>query len=593
MMLDIKKIEMFKRYVAGNKVYCIFLVILAASLIAHLSFRTDHFQEADSTVVYPAINDFPVLAMRSLNDTYRGNSFIHFSHDDAVSIINNPTVNNILSKSLGSLYTQKMRSKMVDGISSNNKPLLFYARAATVMALAKIKNWLPRPLLAAFSLPLATTYSFGAGLFYGLVTYFTKDFAGFLSAATFLTVVIFHISVLLLFFILRKVSLKPITAFIASLMMLFSFTLYSYSYHLGSTVWIISSSLLFILLTLHYFSAVSRSEYLLKLSYLAGILVFFNYLIIFYYLSAIGALILVEYGNLSGETLTKKMWNLIKTQKFAFFSFLICGLLFFLPGAGNKDAVHSLNEFFVYTYYIILNYFSLDNENQYFDALQFMVGSGLFLYGAYILSINRNGSRQVSYLSKFIFLLSCLFVLAVFAGVLSYIPSRHVLFLTPIMYILFGFGVERLITKRRIISVLLIGFIIYGASLGLKYNFSAAKDICNIKLDGDYSSIILIRDMALQLQYKDWGGKMVAMPVPYGPDIPSMLLAGKTYWYMSQTTEFNKELEVWKRFNKTEVQIITSTEKITNVVFPAYNPASYSWNRPNNCFVTKFRIIKL
>ncbi|MEK7172939.1 MAG: hypothetical protein AAB740_03105 [Patescibacteria group bacterium] len=587
-----KKIEAFKRYIADNKIYCIFLIIVAASMIAHLTFREDHFQEADSTVVYPAINDFPVFAMRNLVGSYQGSSFIRFSPSDAEAIVSNPTINSILNKSLGVLYTQRMRSKMVEGISSN-KPLLFYVRAATVMILSEIKNWLPRPVLAAFSLPLATTYSFGTGLLYGLVTYFTKDFAGFMSATTFLTVVIFHISVLLLFYILRKLSLKPIAAFVASLMMLFSLTLYSYSYHLGSTVWIISSSLIFILLTLHYFSAANRSKYLLKLSYLAGILVFFNYLIVFYYLSAIGALIWIEYGALPGETLTNKMWNLIKTQKFAFFSFLVCGLLFFSPGAGNKAAIGSLNEFFIYTYYIILNYFSLDNENQYFDILQFIVSGGVFLYGAYILFLNRNSSRHISYLAKFIFLLGCFFVLAVFADVLSLIPSRHVLFLAPIMYILFGFGVERLITKRRIISALLIGFIIYGASLGLKYNFSAAKDICNIKLDSDYSSIILIRDMAFQLQYKDWGGRMVAMPVPDDRDISSRLFVGQTYWYMGQTTDFSKELEGWSKYNKIDVQIITSTELVTNVVFPAYDPAGYAWNRPNNCFVTKFKVIKL
>jgi len=140
---------------------------------------------------------------------------------------------------------------------------------------------------------------------------------------------------------------------------------------------------------------------------------------------------------------------------------------------------------------------------------------------------------------------------------------------------------------------LLIGFIIYGASLGLKYNFSAGRDVCNIKLDGDYSAIILIRDMAFQLQYKNWGGRMVAMPVPDDRDISSRLAVGQTYWYMSQTTDFNKELEGWNQNGKVDVQILKSTEIITDVVFPAYDPASYAWNRPNNCFVTKFKIIKL
>ena len=212
----------------------IILILTCMSLIIHLNNRNNHFQEADSTIVYPALYDFPKFAYQFSSDFYSPKPGLKILKDGYIGAVSNLS--------------------------------------------------LPHALKSFFALPFGTTYTAGVGLVYGLVTNASSSYEQFMSNSLIVTILIFHLSIVLLFFILKRSGIKSLAALIVSMLFMFSISLYSYSYSLYGANWNIFSGLLWLAILLISFENKHRT-WIISLA--TGILVFFNYLIVFYWASFI------------------------------------------------------------------------------------------------------------------------------------------------------------------------------------------------------------------------------------------------------------------------------------------------------------------
>ena len=93
--------------------------------------------------------------------------------------------------------------------------------------------------------PLASTYSVGMGIIYAGVYGFTDNYSSFFSVATFITQLLTHLSIFLLFLTLLNLRIPIFYSALASLFSLFSISLYSYGFHLGSTTFALFAFSLF------------------------------------------------------------------------------------------------------------------------------------------------------------------------------------------------------------------------------------------------------------------------------------------------------------------------------------------------------------
>jgi len=73
------------------------------------------------------------------------------------------------------------------------------------------------------------------------------------------------------------------------------------------------------------------------------------------------------------------------------------------------------------------------------------------------------------------------------------------------------------------------------------------------------------------------------------------LTPGQTYLYLSQTTAFEKELELYKDAYNFNVQVLSNYENVNPTYFVAYNPdpKRFPFSRPNSLYETKFKVLSV
>ncbi|MDP1729062.1 MAG: hypothetical protein Q8L27_02570, partial [archaeon] len=139
---------------------------------------------------------------------------------------------------------------------------------------------LPWAIKSFFALGFGSTLSPGPALFYGLINNSGASFEDFISSNLVLTLAIFHISTILLFFILRKIKIRAPIALLGSLLFLFAISSYSYAYSLYSLIWNVFTSLVWMISWLYL---KNQNKSFQKISLLTAALLFFNYFIVFYW----------------------------------------------------------------------------------------------------------------------------------------------------------------------------------------------------------------------------------------------------------------------------------------------------------------------
>ena len=205
----------------------------------------------------------------------------------------------------------------------------------------KIGNFLPW-ISDWFKLSLTTTYSFGPGLFYGILNLNNTDYDLFMSRNLLLTILIFHLSVIFMYLIFIKLKIKNTVSIIISLLMLFSISLYSYWYHLWSTIWNVFTTIVFIYFIITYRS---NKNFLKKTSIISWILILFNYFTVFIW---IAVLITKLYENIEKQKNSLKIIlntgiKIIKSQMFAILMILFYLLFFYYSWATTHliNYIHS------------------------------------------------------------------------------------------------------------------------------------------------------------------------------------------------------------------------------------------------------------
>ncbi|MCK9351771.1 MAG: hypothetical protein M0P76_03200 [Candidatus Pacebacteria bacterium] len=578
-MIRIKKgIETIGKHKAAS--FFFFVVLL--SLCVHLAVRNDHFQECDSSLVYHVMRDFPYYAMTFTNSvTEKSPLPISLSKNTATNLVNDPIIHGLLKASFGGNFNEHKKETLINVLFLNTRSPLFYVRSSIIFGLIAVDTHLPYFIKAAFVLPLSSTYSFGHGFLYGLLMNPNISYEDFMSRALVLTLILFHLGVIFIFLTLRKLSVRPGAAVIGSLFALFSISLYSYGYHLGSTIWNFITSAFFLWFIVEYRAKFEDAVYLKKVSLLAGILVFFNYLIVVYWT----AFILAYFLSVKREESKGKIFSILKTQGSALFLFFVCVILFFPPGQAMRGAVSSFADLFSFPYYSILNIFSFYNKSGVIEILQFIVFALLIFFGVYSFRKNKTNSERSLFESVTKLFFGILLAMMI-SRFLSLGPSRHILFVSPLLFILAGLGIDFIfnrhfsLPKAEFIVILLISVLGF---FSLSLRILDVKDLTTeIRIDPNVRHII-VSDYSFQWRYKNWGEK-----ISVEPSQPNFL-KGETYLLLSNSSSTLPEKLLEKGFS-TKV-LNTQEKRSTGVQFTAYNPEKYVWGSESGFSAITFRVV--
>ncbi|MBL8030469.1 MAG: hypothetical protein JNN11_04445 [Candidatus Doudnabacteria bacterium] len=574
------KLANILEFIKKQPLSILFFVVLTTSFFWHLSFRNRHFQECDSAGTYNMIYDFPKSALSYAALTYPEGNLL--KPETVNKILENPTVKNQIEK----YFSRYPKEQISERLSKLN--IFAVLRFGYIQIVSSLN--LPHQLLGFFAVPLGSTYSAGPGLMYTLITGSNTSYESFMSGVLFLNILVFHLSVLLLYFTAKKLKLSPLAAILPCLLMLFSISLYSTAFHTGSTLWNIASGILFLFFVAKYWNTEKQFKYI---SIISAILVFFNYLIAFYWLAFV---LMYVSKTIAGQTLKlkpvfKALWGVIKKQKLAIFAFFICGTIFFQPGQSARGAT-SLNTLPSDLYYIVLNFFSFFNHTQSTIILEFILGAFIIIFVTkYVFSktsAERENQTAVKNVLKWLFII---FWLLVFTKVLSLVPTRHILFLSPLWFLGLMLALEKYTARLRLFYALLIVVIISAFGfLGVLQRQLFVKDLtAQISLPKDIENIG-VYDCSFNLVNKNWQN-----PVKIDFINPKNFEVGKTYLYLSQVETFDTALVQWQKNYNLDLEILNQTNQFNSTFFVAFNPnpKKFLYSRPNSLFETKFKVISI
>ncbi len=557
-----------------------FLVILFTSLFWHLSFRNQHFQECDSAGTYNMIYDFPKSALSYTALTYPSGNLL--KPETVNKILETPAVKSQVDK----YFSRYSKEQIAERISKLN--IFAFTRLVYIQTISSLN--LPHQLEGFFAVPLGSTYSAGPGFLYSLITTSSTSYEDFMSRVLFLNILVFHLAVFLLYYTGKKLGLSSFASITPPLLMLFSISLYSTSFHTGSTLWNIASGVIFLFFLAKYWDSEKRFK---NISILSAILVFFNYLIVFYWLAF--ALTEVQ-KNLKGQglkvkNLSKSFWEICKKQKLAIFAFGVCGVLFFQPGQSARG-VTVLEKIPSDIYYIVLNFFSFFNHNSAVIVLEFCLGAAIIgVVTKYLFSKNSPAWDNKTTIKTFLRWLFIIFWLLVLGKILSLIPTRHILFLSPLWFLGLMLVINKYIPHVKNLHGFFVILIVSALGFyGILQRQLFAKDLTSeITLPNDISRVG-IYDCSFNLLNKNWNSNL---PVEFIN--PKSFQAGHNYLFISQVETFETALKQWQKNYNLEIKVLNQTNQFNSSFFIAFNPdpKKYLYSRPNSLFETKFQVVSI
>ncbi len=500
----------------GQKIYqkliiASFVFAFISSISVQLYFKKNHFQEYDSIVTYKSLQEFPAFA--------------------------NTTNRNLYPDSNSTIRT--IRDPFIKKIARAN---------------------MPYSIQSFFSLPLSSTYSPMPGFIYGLVTYEKEDWHSFKSKSIYINILIFHIGIIFLYFFLFSITKNNFASIIASTIVLYSYSFHHYTYHLGSTVWIFTSTNIWLYLHSKY------KEKAFKISLISSILFLFNYLILIYWIA-----FAISYA-VKDNNYKQNIKNVIVKSIQFFFLFILVLIIFYPPNSGFKGGFKSFTELPKSIYYIVLNALSWLNKSNICNLFQFSL---------LILTITIGIKTLIQHkINKFFFSL-CIILFVLFScRILDFSPERQQLHLIFIFIIPLSFGLTRItINSKDFLKMMMLIILIFsGVYLRIKSNLLNKKQLTDFfYLKKNNESIIDKTDYLNQTNYIFNDSNKIKEE--YNLLTP--------YSLISQLENF----EQFKIAYKIKEVIILSKEKIeTNQYFIAYNLNNASFNMPNNLYKTTFII---
>lgn len=580
----------FISYFKKETLTVLFFIVILTSWVVHLSNRNEHFQECDSSGTYNILYEFPASTLRTTALLYPAGSFL--SVEQANKILDNETVHSIIQKHLPSFS----REFILNQLTESSALAIFRYGLIQATALAHF----PFAIQSFFSMGLGSTYSSGVGFIYGLINGKDATYTEFMSNTMAVSITVFHLAILLLFLINRRLKVRTFINVAISLVALFSISIYSSGIHIGSTVWNFTTELFWIWFLL---KNINHPKILSRISWASGILVFFNYLILFFWI-ALMVIFLFEnlrqekkvLGNITLLKSLKTVWKLILRQKAAIILIGICGTLFFLPGQGFRgDLV--ISEIPRSIYYVVLNYFSWYTHSSMVNALQFAVGIIFISFGVYfLLKKDSEDYDQETFITKRILINTVIiYILLVLIKTLSFAPTRHMLFLFPIIFIPAALGFEQVIKKinfgvpKYLQLFLMFGIVLLGFTAVHERMLDTYDRTKQINIDSDVE-MIGIYDCSFNLYYKYKNQKAEVNFIN-----PKTFKAGGTYLYLSQVGPIEDAYKEWSTKFDLKIDILSQNISITDAFFIANNPnfKNSRYSRPNNLFETKFKVVSI
>ncbi|KKU89909.1 MAG: hypothetical protein UY21_C0028G0001 [Microgenomates group bacterium GW2011_GWA1_48_10] len=522
------------------------VAIVALSFAWRFTARIKHFQECDSSAVYAMVSDTYGIQGQL------GEKLEKTANEDSAGFYRS--------------------------LANTRLALRFYALSAVSV----------HAFRSLLTVPFASTYSAGSGFIYGLVSHEGMNYQEFLSRAVTITLLLFHVSVLLLYFTLRRMGISAGSALLASLVMLFSISLSSYGYHLGSTVWNYASGFLWCYLLARFWRT-PKTFWIVAVA--TAVLIFFNYLIILFWFSFIFAVLWSTFAREGRRTMTREIVRLARSQWLVAIAILVV-LFFYPPGQGNRvDTI--LSSFFSDSYYIVLNFFSFSAQNTPLDVIVFLMG-GAAVAAFFFAKRMRNRESSSDILGRMLVVLCLLFLFFVAVGVLGSAPSRHILFLAPLVFIGLAEGIE---AARTYVAPYISYWVIGGASalllffgfvsMGTRMETASARmaDATNPRIQGIatfYCMIDTIERMSVEY------------PVIKATS-PELLQKGAVYLYVDRKDDFRTMQKQWEASGRSvKIDVLSVKENASNTYFVARNPdpGRLGGHEPNALYQVLFHVIE-
>ena len=318
---------------------------------------------------------------------------------------------------------------------------IFFALTVSIIPWDSIKS------LILF--PLKMTYPPLEGFIYGL--YVPDRFGMFYEYASFINI-IFFITVILIFYqSLKFIGISKYISFLCSFGMLGFYSINAYTYHLGSTIWFISGSLLSIASTIFFHNKISKYGFSLALitSY-PSIVHFFSHNIYFYIKRVLTQKLISK--DEKKNIFIDKLILVIGSNKIGFLTFLFIILFFFPFNSGNRIDFDYRGFFTPFAFLPQYTKISI------FTTITSVLLFALCCYTIYKrfkndikISVLYKKSKSLKFAidTSIINLIFTTFLISI--GQLSFGLTRHSLFITPYIFFLVAIALQIIYLKFKTI----------------------------------------------------------------------------------------------------------------------------------------------
>ena len=329
--------------------------------------------------------------------------------------------------------------------------------------LGLIASLIPIHFIRSFILlPLKMTYPPLEGLLYGL--YVPDGFGKFYEYASFINILFILFGLFTFYKAIRYLGISSYIAFVFSFGILNFYSINSYTYHLGSTIWFVFGSLISISSTIFFDKKISKYGFTLALiaSYPA-LIYFFSYNLYFYfYKISIKNIFSVGFNI---KAILDRLFFIINTNKLGFITSLIIICLFFPFNSGSRV------DFDVRGLFTPFSLLPLYSE---VDIISYIISTIFFLLSLYTIYKRFNNSikiclsnqkfKSLIYSIDVTLITLILIILLIIFGQLSLGITRHALFILPYFSLLAAIGLQFLINDllkiyAKIYSIIKLFFI--------------------------------------------------------------------------------------------------------------------------------------
>ena len=332
--------------------------------------------------------------------------------------------------------------------------------------------------------PLKMTYPPLEGFLYGL--YLPDRYGLFYEYASFINI-IFFVSVILIFYqSLKFVGVSKYISFLCSFGMLSFYSINSYTYHLGSTIWFISGSLISISSTIFFRNKASKYGFSLSLLTSYPSIVHFLTHNIYFYLKRVFTKKLIS-KNKKKNILIDKLLLVISSNKIGFLTFLFIILFFFPFNSGNRidfDYRGFFTPFAFLPQYSKISIFTILTSILLFILCFFTIYKRLI--NDIKISIPYKNSKSLKFAID-ISIINLIFItLLIGIGQLSFGLTRHSLYIAPYIFFLAAVALQliyldlknvfyRALLIKKLLSISLLVFLMILSIYSSYFRFDPLK----------------------------------------------------------------------------------------------------------------------